>query len=160
MEINKGEILERIAEISQKIRTLNSFYARKIEKSEHISLDNSEILVLSVLIKSKDTPLNMKQISERTGLHPSILSGVLKELEFNKKYVERWRDEADLRALNVRLTKEGSKVIQDFKSLTEEIMLKILSLFNEEETEIILKAAYLFNEKTDRVLQEILEKEE
>ena len=155
---SKEVILETIGEISQKIRTLNSSYAKMIEKSEHIGLDNNEILVLSVLIRSKNNPLNMKQISEFTNLHPSILSGVLKELEFNKKYVERWRDESDLRAVNVKLTKEGMEAIEGFKSLTEEIMLKIIDQFSEEETEIILKAAHLFNEKTNKVLQEILEK--
>lgn len=159
MKAESIDIIEKISDISQKIRRLNSYYAKKVEKTAHIGLDNNEILVLSLLIKNRDTALNMKQISEMTGLHPSILSGVLKELEFRKKYVERWRDETDLRALYVKLTKEGIEAIQGYKSLTEEIFLRILSQLSEEDRELISKAAVLFNEKTGKILQEIEEKE-
>jgi len=154
------DIIEKISDISQKVRKLNSYYAKKVEKTEHIGIDNNEILVLSLLIKNKDTALNMKQISEMTGVHPSILSGVLKELEFKKKYVERWRDQTDLRALYVKLTKEGIEAIQGYKSLTEEIFLKILSRLSEEEREFISKAADMFNEKTGKILQELEKKEQ
>jgi DNA-binding MarR family transcriptional regulator len=97
-----------ISEIMQSLRRIfKAIHDYSHEVSNKFGITGPQLWALKTI--SQEESLSLRDLSERTYLHPSTVTGVIDRLE-RKGYVIRRRDEADRRVVYVELTAEGSRL--------------------------------------------------
>lgn len=79
-------------------------------------------------------PLAMGRLATRLGMHQSTLTRVVAKLE-KLGYVERERDPANQRKVEVRLTSEGSELYRRLDAECNRVVAGVLKLFPKKERE-------------------------
>lgn len=81
-----------------------------------------------------DGPLTMGRLATRVGMHQSTLTRVVSKLE-KLGFVERERDAANQRKVEVRLTGEGSDLYRRLDAECNRVVAGVLELFPKKERE-------------------------
>lgn len=89
---------------------------------EPLSLTHPQYLVMLALWEQE--PRSVKNLSDALALEPATLSPLLKRLEATG-YVERRRNAADERALEVRLTERGRALREEAKTIPPRIVERL-----------------------------------
>jgi DNA-binding MarR family transcriptional regulator len=91
---------------------------------EGLGLSFSEHTLLTALV-AVDTPLTQTQLADRTGLSPSGITNQIDRLE-RRGLVERTPDVRDRRAIVVRLTDEGRRLVWQALDAVEDEQNEVL----------------------------------
>ena len=154
----REEISNEIFRMMPLMRELNRYFSGRGPGGTASGLTENEHLVLALLFRNNGS-LSLREIRDRTNIHPSVLSGVLKGLEKTKKYIARSIDESDTRAFNITLTEKGKEVIeQSHKAMKEKYKAILCSFTRKSDLDIIFTSARLFNEAINSLLKEIQNK--
>lgn len=115
-----------------------------------IDLKLSKTEILAMLLTDKEREITMTTLAEYINSPMSTANGIAERL-VNKGYVERDRSDTDRRIVVLRLTEEGSLLIDGFKEYISRYLKIILEELTEEEIhtmiEIVLKIARILQTK-------------
>jgi DNA-binding MarR family transcriptional regulator len=94
---------------------------------------------LSILRTVKEVgSINLKDLTERTGLPLSTCGWIADKMVKNKQLVRR-QDSNDRRAINLSLTSEGAVIIEGYEAIFDTISEVALGLLTEDERELAVK---------------------
>jgi MarR family transcriptional regulator, organic hydroperoxide resistance regulator len=103
-QANIGRIINSIRAINKSIQC----QSKELEKSFHVT--GPQLGALRVIDHLGEPSL--KELSEKMYLHVSTVSGIIDRLEAGR-YLTRYRNGQDRRAINIRLTDKGTKLIKE-----------------------------------------------
>ena len=99
-----------ISEIMQSLRRIiKAIQDYSYEISEKFGITGPQLWTLTAI--SKNEGLSLGELSKKTYLHPSTITGLIDRLE-KKGYVERDRDQRDRRVVKLLLTPKGKGLVK------------------------------------------------
>lgn len=99
-----------ISEIMQFLRRIiKAIQDYSYEVSEKFGITGPQLWTLTTI--SKNGSLSLGELSKKTYLHPSTITGLIDRLE-KKGYVERDRDQRDRRVVKLLLTPKGKGLVK------------------------------------------------
>jgi len=137
------ELLARIFNLGRKIQSLR-------RPSPESLLSESEFIVLSALQGAGGELLTMKQLSERAGMPPSLISRTVNGLEERKGYVERLPSRQDRRQVHIRLTAEGERTLRKYIKRRIERLRILISQMGDEERKVVWRSVEIFEAILER----------
>jgi DNA-binding MarR family transcriptional regulator len=142
--IGDQELLERIFGLSRRIQALR-------RPSPEGLLLESEFLVLAALAQAGPKMMTMKELSERAGIPPSLVSRHVKGLEERKRYVERLPSREDRRQVHIRLTPEGERTLRNYIRRRIERLRPIVHELDDEERQVVWRSVDIFEAILERI---------
>lgn len=123
-----------------------------IKLKERYNINSSQLSCLLALADAG--PLSLSQLSKKIYLSPSMITGIVDQLE-NKKMVERIRDTKDRRVILIVLTKIGNQTVQKAPfSFQKKLIDSLAFLKKEEKNKINRSLSKLFSLIISNVLFE------
>jgi DNA-binding MarR family transcriptional regulator len=116
-------------------------------------LSDAKLLVLSALGSAEKEALTMGELAKETGITPSHLSRIMRDLEFNLQYVARERGEKDLRSVTVKLTPAGRNALKAYQAARLSYYQEIIDRCSDKEIKLLDRAINVFEAKVDDVLK-------
>ena len=130
--------VKRISELLPKI-VRNLRIARLIEGVKP-GLTTSQLMVLLILKGTKKFPIPVGKLVQELAVSFPTVSGIVDRL-YHENLVERISSESDRRLVLLKLTEEGTKVIDKLQKALEQILIKVLRKMNPAEQKAITEAA-------------------
>jgi len=109
------------------IKTID-IYSAKL-KMEH-KINSSQLSCLLVLGDS--SPISLSQLSKKVSLSPSMITGVIDQLE-SKELVSRARNSTDRRVILIELTEKGKETLKNAPLSLQKKLINALSVIKKEE---------------------------
>lgn len=88
------------------------------------------------LMHLEDGPIGQRVLAERLEVDPSVLVGILNDLEGEGLAVRR-RDPADRRRHNVAITEAGSAALAKTNAALDEVELSLFSAFSQQDQDAL-----------------------
>mgnify|MGYP001126840536 CR=1 FL=1 len=130
--------VKRISELLPKI-VRNLRIARLIEGVKP-GLTTSQLMVLLILKGTKKFPIPVGKLVQELAVSFPTVTGIVDRL-YHENLVERISSESDRRLVLLKLTEEGTKVIDKLQKALEQILIKVLRKMNPAEQKAITEAA-------------------
>lgn len=130
--------VKRISELLPKI-VRNLRIARLIEAVKP-GLTTSQLMVLLILKGTKKFPIPVGKLVQELAVSFPTVTGIVDRL-CRENLVGRISSESDRRLVLLKLTKEGTKVIDHLQKALEQLLLKVLRKMNPAEQKAITEAA-------------------
>lgn len=130
--------IKEISELLPKI-VRNLRIARLIEGVKP-GLTTSQLMVLLILKGTKKFPIPVGKLVQELAVSFPTVTGIVGRL-CDENLVERISSESDRRLVLLKLTKEGTKVIDQLQKALEQLLIKVLRKMNPAEQKAITEAA-------------------
>lgn len=130
--------IKEISELLPKI-VRNLRIARLIEGAKP-GLTTSQLMVLLILKGTKKFPIPVGKLVQELAVSFPTVTGIVGRL-CDENLVERISSESDRRLVLLKLTKEGTKVIDQLQKALEQLLIKVLRKMNPAEQKAITEAA-------------------
>lgn len=130
--------IKEISELLPKI-VRNLRIARLIEGVKP-GLTTSQLMVLLILRGTKKFPIPVGKLVQELAVSFPTVTGIVGRL-CDENLVERISSESDRRLVLLKLTKEGTKVIDQLQKALEQLLIKVLRKMNPAEQKAITEAA-------------------
>lgn len=130
--------IKEISELLPKI-VRNLRIARLIEGAKP-GLTTSQLMVLLILKGTKKFPIPVGKLVQELAVSFPTVTGIVDRL-CRENLVERISSESDRRLVLLKLTKEGTKVIDQLQKALEQLLIKVLRKMNPAEQKAITEAA-------------------
>jgi len=130
--------IKEISELLPKI-VRNLRIARLIEGAKP-GLTTSQLMVLLILKGTKKFPIPVGKLVQELAVSFPTVTGIVGRL-CHENLVERISSESDRRLVLLKLTKEGTKVIDQLQKALEQLLIKVLRKMNPAEQKAITEAA-------------------
>lgn len=142
--IDSQTLLNKILNLSKQIQLLGTIDVNMDFLSE------SESRVLDALYSKEKRLLNMRQVSEKTNLQPSIISKVANVLE-QKKYIERSHSREDRRQVNIKITDTGAEVLKRYQKRRTQRLKPIIQGLSDYERKVIYESIGIFENTISKI---------
>lgn len=113
-------------------------------------LSESEFRVLDALCSNRKCLFNMKQISEKTNLPPSVITKAANVLE-QKGYVERTHSREDRRQVNIKITDSGAKVLKKYQKRRMQRLKPIIQSLSDYERKVVYEGIGIFENTISKI---------
>jgi DNA-binding MarR family transcriptional regulator len=140
--ISDQALLERMLALGRRMRTMG-------RPSPESLLSDSEHMVLAALSGGREM-MTMKQLSERSGIPPSLISRLVKGLEERKAYVERLPSKEDRRHVYIRITEEGERTLRTYVKRRMERLRTVVRELDDEERKVVWRSIEIFEAILER----------
>jgi DNA-binding MarR family transcriptional regulator len=124
---------DRLSLALRYVAHISSLYSKALEKELKITL--GQLLCLRVLLRGN--PLQINEISKRTFLASSTVTGIIDRLEA-KGLVSRLRDYPDRRVCCVKLLPPGLRVAQSRSAPIQALIAKSIEKLSPQEVQTVL----------------------
>lgn len=141
-KIDDQTLLNEILKLSKQIQLLG--------KIDVDFFSESEIRVLDALCSKEKSVFNMKQVSQKTNLPPSIISKAANALE-EKGYVERFHNREDRRQVNIKITNNGAKVLKQHRKRRMQRLKPIIQSLTDYERTVVCEGIGIFENTISKI---------
>ena len=139
------ELIESI--LSNYGRAAGVFDPNRLEVWEELGLTMSQLRVLYMLQAEPGTPAG--NVAAQLKVRPSTATGIVDRL-VRDGLVRRERDELDRRRVQIWLTDQGLRVINEIRARNRAVIWKIFRNFSEQELQDIDRAFSLLTSEAER----------
>ncbi|MCX6000177.1 MAG: MarR family transcriptional regulator, partial [Chloroflexi bacterium] len=113
-----------------------------------MELDLSVAQLRTLFLISRDANASAKRLSEKLGVTPSNVSGLVDRL-FRQGLVSRQEDPDDRRVLRLRVTDKGASVLADLKEMKTSPILAVLARMSAEDLSVLARGLSLLAEAAE-----------
>lgn len=119
---------ESVFILMRQVMHLSEYQA--LRRMEHLQLKLGQAGILFWL--AREGELSQKKLAQKMGITPPSVTVAIRKLE-ERGLIEKKTDPSDQRSLRIRLTQEGSSMLEKIKGIMEDMEADIYRGFSQEE---------------------------